>query len=60
MTINKITAVLGPTKIGDEIIGKVKIEKITNALVFASCKIESKNKIIAVGSGVWKRTNNSF
>ena len=51
---------IGSSRIGDEIIGKVKIEKITNSLVFASCKIKSKNKIIALGSGVWKRTNNSF
>jgi len=60
VTISLDIKFIGPTKIGDEIIGKVKIEKITNSLVFASCKIESKNKIIAVGSGVWKRTNNSF
>ena len=60
VTISLDIKFIGPTKIGDEIIGKVKIEKITNSLVFASCKIKSKNKIIAVGSGVWKRTNNSF
>ena len=60
VTISLDIKFIGSTKIGDEIIGKVKIEKITNSLVFASCKIESKNKIIAVGSGVWKRTNNSF
>ena len=60
VTISLDIKFIGSTKIGDEIIGKVKIEKITNSLVFASCKIKSKNKIIAVGSGVWKRTNNSF
>jgi acyl-coenzyme A thioesterase PaaI-like protein len=60
VTISLDIKFIGSTKIADEIIGKVKIEKITNSLVFASCKIESKNKIIAVGSGVWKRTNNSF
>ena len=60
VTISLDIKFIGSSRIGDEIIGKVKIEKITNSLVFASCKIKSKNKIIALGSGVWKRTNNSF
>ena len=40
--------------------GNVKIEKITNTLVFASCKLKNKDKIIATASGVWKKTSYKF
>ena len=39
---------------------KLKIEKITNTLVFASCKLKSRDKIIATASGVWKKTSYKF
>ena len=51
---------IGSTKKGDEILGNVKIEKITNTLVFASCKLKSRDKIIATASGVWKKTSYKF
>ena len=60
VTISLDIKFIGSSKLGDVLLGKVKIEKITNSLVFASCKIKSKNKIIATGSGVWKKTTGKF
>ena len=60
VTISLDIKFIGSTKLGDEIVGNVIIEKVTNSLVFASCKIKIKNKIIALGSGIWKKTNNKF
>ena len=60
VTISLDIKFIGSTKIGDEIIGKVKIEKITNSLVFASCKLRSNDKIVATASGVWKKTSYDF
>ena len=60
VTISLDIKFIGSSKIGDEIIGKVKIEKITNSLVFASCKLECEDKIIASASGVWKKTAKQF
>ena len=60
VTISLDIKFIGSSKIGNEILGKVKIEKITNSLVFASCKLECKDKIIASASGVWKKTAKQF
>ena len=60
VTISLDIKFIGSSKIGDEIIGKVKIEKITNSLVFANCKLECEDKIIASASGVWKKTAKQF
>jgi hypothetical protein len=48
---------LGSSKIGDEIIGDVKIQKVTNTLVFMNCELRSKKNKIAIASGVWKKLN---
>tara|TARA_B100000674_G_C37659788_1_gene831913 strand:- start:417 stop:818 length:402 start_codon:yes stop_codon:yes gene_type:complete len=60
VTISLDIKFIGSTKIGDELLGKVKIEKITNSLVFASCKLECKEKLIASASGVWKKLSKQF
>ena len=60
VTISLDIKFIGSTKKGDEILGNVKIEKITNTLVFASCKLKSSDKIIATASGVWKKTSYKF
>ena len=60
VTISLDIKFIGSTKKGDEILGNVKIEKITNTLVFASCKLKSRDKIIATASGVWKKTSYDF
>ena len=60
VTISLDIKFIGSTKNGDEISGIVKIEKITNSLVFASCKLRSNDKIVATASGVWKKTSYDF
>ena len=59
VTISLDIKFIGSSKIGDEIIGKIKIEKITNSLVFASCTIKSKNKIQFIcGNNLYKKIIN--
>ena len=41
-------------KLNEEILGKVKVLKKTNTLVFISCEIFGSDKIIASASGTWK------
>ena len=45
------------TKLDDEIIGFVKIQKKTKSMVFLICHLESKGKMIATASGIWKILN---
>ena len=42
------------SKNGDEVIGKTKILKKTNSLVFLFCELKCNEKIIASASGIWK------
>ena len=51
---------IGSSSIGDEIVGDVEIQKVTNSLVFMRCKLSCKKLIIAIGTGVWKKTKKSF
>tara|TARA_B100000941_G_scaffold286128_1_gene259192 strand:+ start:134 stop:538 length:405 start_codon:yes stop_codon:yes gene_type:complete len=60
VTISLDIKFIGASVIGDEIFGNVEIQKVTKSLVFIVCKLKSKNKTIAIGSGVWKKTNRSF
>ena len=54
VTISLDLKFIATTKIGDEIIGLVKILKKTKSMVFLICHLKSKNKIIASASGIWK------
>ena len=54
VTISLDLKFIGASKIGDEIIGKVKILKKTKTLVFLFCELKCENKIITSASGVWK------
>ena len=60
VTISLDIKFIDSTKLGDEIIGKVNIQKLTRSLVFLTCKLKSNKKIIATASGVWKKTNKEF
>ena len=57
VTISLNIKFIDPTKLNDEIIGSVGIDKKTNSLVFLSCVLKSKNKIISTASGIWKILN---
>ena len=60
VTISLDIKFIDSTKLGDEIVGKVNIQKVTRSLVFLICKLKSNKKIIATASGVWKKTNKEF
>ena len=54
VTISLDLKFIGASKVGDEIIGSVKILKKTKTLVFISCEIFDSEKIVATASGTWK------
>ena len=54
VTISLDLKFIGASKVGDEILGHVKILKKTKTLVFIFCKLKCNNKIITSASGVWK------
>ena len=54
VTISLDLKFIGSSRLGDEIIGNVKILKKTKTLVFLFCELKCKDKIITSGSGVWK------
>ena len=54
VTISLDLKFIGASKVGDEIIGNVKILKKTNSLIFLFCELRCNKKIITSASGVWK------
>ena len=54
VTISLDLKFIGISKIGDEIVGNVKILKKTRTLIFLFCELKTNNKIIVSASGVWK------
>ena len=40
--------------LGQELIGKTKIQKKTKSMVFLTCELKALDKIVATASGVWK------
>ena len=54
VTISLDIKFIGASKVGDEIIGHVKILKKTKTLVFLFCELKCKDTIITSASGVWK------
>ena len=54
VTVSLDLKFIATTKIGDEIIGLVKILKKTKSMVFLICHLKSKGKMVASASGVWK------
>ena len=54
VTISLDIKFIGTSKVGDEIVGNVKILKKTKTLVFIFCELRCNNKIITSASGVWK------
>ena len=54
VTISLDLKFIGSSKVNDEILGKVKILKKTNTLIFLFCELKCQNKIIASASGIWK------
>ena len=55
VTISLDIKFIGATKLGDEIKGYTKIQKITNSMVFLICHLESNSNLVATASGIWKK-----
>jgi len=54
VTISLDLKFIGTSKLGDEIIGHVKILKKTKTLIFLFCELKCEGKTITSASGVWK------
>tara|TARA_B100000686_G_C16545937_1_gene839885 strand:+ start:124 stop:549 length:426 start_codon:yes stop_codon:yes gene_type:complete len=57
VTVSLDVKFIGATRVGDEIKGFTKIQKITKSMVFLVCYLESDSKLIASASGIWKKLN---
>ena len=54
VTISLDIKFISATKLGDEVLGIVKIQKKTSSMIFLTCQLECKRKIVATASGIWK------
>ena len=54
VTINLHINYISPALLNDNLIGKIKVLKKTNTLVFINCEISNEKNIIAAVSGTWK------
>ena len=55
VTISLEIKFISPVKLGQELIGKTKIQKKTKSMVFLTCELKTENKIAATASGIWKK-----
>ena len=54
VTISLELKFISPVQLGQELVGKTKIQKKTKSMVFLTCELTAANKIVATASGVWK------
>ena len=54
VTISLELKFISPVQLGQELIGRTKIQKKTKSMVFLTCELTVANKIVATASGVWK------
>ena len=57
VTISLELKFISAIKLGQELIGLVKVQKKTKSLVFLTCELRADDKIAATASGVWKIIN---
>ena len=55
VTISLELKFISAVKLGQELVGTVKIQKKTKSMVFLTCELKTENKIVATASGVWKK-----
>jgi len=55
VTISLELKFISPVKLGQELVGTVKIQKKTKSMVFLTCELKTENRIAATASGVWKK-----
>ena len=54
VTISLELKFISAVKLGQELVGKTKIQKKTKSMVFLTCELTAADKIVATASGVWK------
>ena len=54
VTISLELKFISAVNLGQELIGKTKIQKKTKSMVFLTTELTVENKIVATASGVWK------
>ena len=57
VTISLELKFISPIQLGQELIGKTKIQKKTKSMIFLTCELVAENKIVSTASGVWKMLN---
>ena len=57
VTISLELKFISAVKLGQELMGKTKIQKKTKTMIFLTCELKAENKIVATASGVWKILN---
>ena len=54
VTISLELKFISPVRLGQELVGKTKIQKKTKSMVFLTSELTAANKTVAVASGIWK------
>ena len=54
VTISLELKFISTVQLGQELIGKTKIQKKTKSMIFLTCELSVENKIVATASGIWK------
>ena len=54
VTVSLELKFISAVKLGQELVGKTKIQKKTKSMVFLTCELTVEKKIVATASGVWK------
>ena len=54
VTISLEFKFISVVKLGQELVGKTKIQKKTRSMIFLTCELIVENKIVSTASGVWK------
>ena len=57
VTISLELKFISPVQLGQELVGKTKIQRKTKSMIFLTCELNASDKIIATASGVWKILN---
>ena len=54
VTVSLELKFISSVHLGQELVGKTKIQKKTKSMVFLTCELTAANKTVATASGVWK------
>ena len=58
VTISLELKFISSVQLGQELVGKTKIQKKTKSMVFLTSELTTANKTVAVASGIWKILKN--